>query len=181
MRIPAPVALGLLTLLAAAAWWLARPDSDGPAALGAVVQPGYYLTGAELEQTDATGRLTLKVHAATARQVEQHGDVSLGQLKVDYLPEPGRDWVMTSVGGTLLPSGKTVLLEGDVRVSFPDKNAAVLRTEHLRLDVDQQRASTDDVVHMQMATNQLSARGMQADLKRENVRLESAVNGTFTR
>ena len=181
MRIPAPLGLGLLTLLAAAAWWLARSDSDGPAAPAAIVQPGYYLTGARLEQTDATGRLTLKVHAATARQVEQHGDVSLEQLRVDYLPEPGRDWVMTSVGGTLLPGGRTVLLAGDVRVSFPDERAAMLRTEHLRLDVDQQRATTGDVVHMQMASNQLSALGMQADLKRETVRLESAVNGTFTR
>ena len=181
MKIPAPVGLGLLTLLAAAAWWLAQPDSDGPAAPAAVVQPGYYLTGAELEQTDATGRLTLKVRAANARQVEQHGDVSLEQLKVDYLPDPGRDWVMTSVGGTLLPSGRTVLLAGDVRVLFPDQRGATLRTEHLRLDVDQQLASTSDTVHMQMSTNQVSARGMQADLKRETVRLESAVNGTFTR
>lgn len=181
MTVPAPVALALLTLLAAASWWLVSSNTDEPAAPAAVVQPGYYLTGAELEQTDATGRLTLKVHAATARQVEQRGDVSLGQLKVDYLPEPGRDWVMTSVGGTLLPSGRTVLLVGDVRVSFPDKGAATLRTEHLRLDLDQQRATTGDTVHMQMATNQLSARGMQADLKRETVRLESAVNGTFTR
>ncbi len=181
MRVPPPVALGLLTLLAAASWWLARPDSDGPAAPAAIVQPGYYLTGAELEQTDATGRLTLKVHAANARQVEQHGDVTLEQLKVNYLPEPGRDWVMTSLGGTLLPSGKTVLLAGDVRVSFPDEGGAVMRTEHLKLDVDQQRATTDDAVHMQMSTNQVSARGMQADLKRETVRLESAVNGTFTR
>jgi len=181
MRVPTPVTLGLLVLLAAGAWWLARPDEAGPAAPAEIVQPGYYLTGAELEQTDATGRLTLKVRAATARQLEQHGDVSLEHLQVDYLPEPGRDWRMTSAGGTLLPSGRTVLLAGDVRLSLPDEGAAVLRTEHLRLDVEQQHADTGDPVVMVMPPNQVSARGMQADLKRETVRLESAVNGTFTR
>ena len=180
MRVPAPVTLGLLTLLAAAAWWLARPDAAGPSAPAAIVQPGYYLTGAELEQTDATGRLTLKVHAATARQLEQHGDVSLEQLQVDYLPEPGRDWRMTSVGGTLLPSGRTVLLAGDVRLSLPDEGGAVLRTEHLTLNVDEQHATTSDIVRMEMPPHQVTARGMRADLKHETVRLESAVNGIFT-
>lgn len=175
------MSLGLLTVAAAAAWWLALPDSGEAPAPTAIVQPGYYMTGAELDQTDATGRLTLKVHAASARQLEVHGDVILEALRVDYLPEPGRDWRMTSNGGTLLPNGKTVLLAGDVRVSLPEDGAPVLRTEHMRLEVDQQQASTGDPVRMEMKANHVDARGMQADLKRETVRLESAVNGTFTR
>ena len=181
MRIPTRVALVILTLLAAGAWWLARPDAAAPAAEAPVTQPGYYLTHALLEQTDATGRLTLKVHAEKAHQLAQHGDVTLERLRVDYLPEPGRDWLMTSVGGTLLPSGRTVLLAGDVRLSAPDKGAAVVRTEHLRLDVDQQIATTADPVRIEQPPNVVTARGMQADLKNETLKLESQVNGTFRR
>jgi lipopolysaccharide export system protein LptC len=168
-------------LLAAASWWLARPATDAPLATAAVAQPGYYLTNAELEQTDTTGRLTLKVHAAEARQLEQHGDVNLEHLRVDYLPEPGRDWRMTSTGGTLLPNGRTVLLAGDVRLSAPDEGAAVVRTEHMRLDVDQQLATTDDPVRMELPPHALTARGMRADLKRETLHLAASVSGTFAR
>ena len=175
------MALVLLTLLAAGAWWLARPDGTAPAARTLVAQPGYYLINALLEQTDATGRLTLKVHAEKANQLEQRGDVTLERLRVDYLPEPGRDWLMTSVGGTLLPSGRIVLLAGDVRLSAPDKGAAVVRTEHLRLDVDRQIATTADPVRLEQPPNVVTARGMQADLMHETLKLESQVNGTFTR
>jgi lipopolysaccharide export system protein LptC len=181
MRIPTPLTLVLLTLLAAATWWLARPDVVGPAAPTAVAQPGYYLTAAQLEQTDATGRLTLKVRAATARQLQQGAVVRLEQIRLDYLPSPGRDWQMTSVGGTLFPDGKTVLLAGDVRLSAPDEGAAVVHTQHLTLNVDDQLASTADPVRIEMPPNTVNALGMQADLKRETLQLESNVNGTFSR
>lgn len=181
MRIPTPLALVLLTLLAAATWWLARPDTVGPAAPPALAQPGYYLTAAQLEQTDATGRLTLKVRAASARQLRQEDVVRLEKIRLDYLPSPGRDWQMTSADGTLLPDGKTVLLSGDVRLSAPDERAAVVHTQHLTLNVDEQLATTTDPVRIDMPPNTVNALGMQADLKRETLQLESTVNGTFSR
>ena len=181
MRVPTPVVLVLLTLGAAASWWISQPEVEGPSAPTAITQPGYYLDDAYLEQTDNSGRLTLKVHAATARQVEQRGPVQLNQLKVDYLPSPDRDWRMTSVGGTLLPDGRQVLLAGDVRLAAPFEGAAVVHTEHLRLDVDQELATTQDPVRIDLPPHSVDARGLKADLKRETLRLESSVNGSFTR
>jgi LPS export ABC transporter protein LptC len=181
MRVPTPVTLACLTVLAAASWWLARRDGAGPAAPAAVTQPGYYLKNAELEQTDATGRLNLKVHAAAATQVEQHGAVQLTELRVDYLPEPGRDWRMTAARGMLPPTGRRVLLEGDVRLSAPAEGGALVRTEHLNLNLDQELATTSDPVRVELAPHAITARGLRADLKRETLRLESAVNGTFAR
>lgn len=181
MRVPRPVLLALLMLAAAASWWLSRPDVEGPATPTPFRQPGYYLNDAYLEQTDDSGRLTLKVRAATARQTEQHGPVQLNQLQVDYLPSPDRDWRMTSVGGTLLPGGRQVLLAGDVRLTAPFEGAAVVHTEHLRLDIDQQLATTADPVRIEMPPHSVAARGLRADLKRDTLRLESSVDGTFTR
>jgi len=181
MRLPTSVTLALLTLAAALSWWLGRPEDSGPATPAAVTQPGYYMNGAELEQTDQSGRLTLKVRAATARQTEQQGVVRLDQIQVDYLPSVGRDWRMSALGGTLLPGGRSVLLAGDVRLTAPFEGAAVARTEHLRLDLDEQLATTTDPVRIEMPPHAVDARGIRADLKRETLRLESAVDGTFTR
>jgi LPS export ABC transporter protein LptC len=181
VRVPTSVTLIGLTLAAAATWWIGRPEDSGPAAPAAVTQPGYYMNGAELEQTDESGRLTLKVRAATAHQAERAGPVLLDQLQVDYLPSPARDWRMTSAGGSLMPNGRSVLLAGDVRLTAPFEGAAVVRTQHLRLDLDQEIATTDDPVRIEMPPHSVDARGMTADLKHETLRLESAVDGTFTR
>ncbi len=181
MRIPQPVTLIALTLLAAATWWISRPDDAGPEAPAAVTQPGYYMNGAELEQSDQSGRLTLRARAAAAHQVERGGPVLLDEVQVDYLPSLGRDWRMTSVGGTLMPDGRSVLLVGDVQLRAPFEGAAVAHTEHLRLDLDEQTATTGDPVRIDLPPHSVAARGMVADLKRETLRLESSVDGTFTR
>jgi len=180
VRVPTPVTLIALTLLAAATWWLARPEESNPSAPAAITQPGYYMNGAELEQTDKSGRLTLRARAATANQTEREGPVLLSQLQVDYLPSPGRDWRMSSTGGQLLPDGRTVLLEGDVELRAPFEGAAVVRAEHMRLNLDQETATTDDPVRIEMPPHSIDARGMVADLKRETLKLESSVDGTFT-
>ncbi|MBS0396797.1 MAG: hypothetical protein JSR54_19405, partial [Proteobacteria bacterium] len=70
MRLSGPLSLLFLVGLAAGSWWLAqrgretRPQGAAPVA----AQPGYYLTDALLEQTDETGRTTLRAHAARAAQ-----------------------------------------------------------------------------------------------------------------
>jgi LPS export ABC transporter protein LptC len=74
-----------------------------------------------------------------------------------------------------------VLLAGDVRLSAPAEGGALVRAEHLNLDVEQQIATTPDPVRIEFATHLVNARGLRADLKRETLRLESSVNGTFTR
>ncbi|HXQ63619.1 MAG TPA: LPS export ABC transporter periplasmic protein LptC [Steroidobacteraceae bacterium] len=181
MSIPAPVAFACLTALAAASWWLAQRDAESPQAPVTVTQPGYYLKNAALEQTDASGRRTLRVHAATATEVEQYGDVRLTQVSIDYVAEQGRNWRITAAAGTLPPDGRRVQLEGDVRLIAPAVGRALLRTEHLDLDADQQLATTPDPVRIEFASHVLNARGLRADLKRETVRLESSVNGTFRR
>lgn len=185
MKLPGPTALVFLIGLAAGSWWLAQRDrgEPGPEAPPAP-QPGYYLSDATLEQTDATGRLTLRVHSARAAQDGLQGPVHMQQLEVHYFPEPGQDWLMTSAAGTLPPAGRVVEFEGDVRLRAAAAAAAtgaVVRTEHLALDVDSTLATTADPVRIEFGPHAVIARGMRADLKHETLRLESAVNGTFTR
>ena len=186
MKLSGPVALVFLIGLAVGSWWLARRDSDEPqpASSALAAQPGYYLRDATLEQTDAAGRMTLRVHSARASQQGDQGPVRLEQLEVHYYPEPGQDWLMTSAAGSLPPAGRVVEFEGDVRrkaAAAAAATGAVVRTEHLALDVDSTLATTADPVRIEFGPHAVVARGLRADLKHETLRLESAVNGTFTR
>jgi LPS export ABC transporter protein LptC len=185
VKLSGPLALVFLIGLAVGSWWLARRDGEErqPAA-APVAQPGYYLTDATLEQTDASGRLTMRVHAAHAAQQGEQGPVRLEQLEAHYFPEPGQDWLMTSAAGSLPPAGRVVEFEGDVRLraaAAASATGAIVRTEHLALDVDSTLATTADPVRIEFGPHAVVARGLHADLKRETLRLESAVNGTFTR
>jgi LPS export ABC transporter protein LptC len=186
VRLSGPVALLFLIGLAAGSWWLARRGAgDVPGATAPLAaQPGYYLSDATLDQTDATGRLTLRVHAAHAAQDGDQGAVRLEQLQAHYFPEPGHDWLMTSAGGLLPPARRVVEFAGDVRLRAAAAAAAtgaVVRTEHLSLDLDSNLATTTDPVQIDFGSHEVHARGLRADLKQETLRLESAVNGTFTR
>lgn len=186
MRLSGPLALVFLIGLAVGSWWLARRDGEErqPAALPLAAQPGYYLTDATLEQTDASGRLTMRVHAAHAAQQGEQGPVRLEQLEAHYFPVAGQDWLMTSAAGSLPAAGRVVEFDGDVRLraaAAASATGAIVRTEHLALDVDSTLATTADPVRIEFGPHAVVARGLRADLKRETLRLESAVNGTFTR
>jgi LPS export ABC transporter protein LptC len=186
MKLSGPVALVFLIGLAVGSWWLARRDGEDRQAVQAplAAAPGYYLSDATLEQTDATGRMTLRAHAARAAQQGEQGPVQLSELELHYFPAPGQDWLMTSTSGSLPPAGRIVEFEGDVRLRAAAAAAAtgaVVRTEHLSLDVDGDLATTTDPVRIEFGPHAVVARGLRADLKHETLRLESAVNGTFTR
>jgi LPS export ABC transporter protein LptC len=180
------VALVVLGGLALATWWLAREETGEreTVAAPAAGSPGYYLSDATLEQTDAAGRLLLRAHAAHGAQDGADGPVHLEQLEAHYYPEPGHDWLMTADAGSMPPAGRVVEFSGDVRLRAAAAAAAtgaVVRTEHLALDVDTTIATTPDPVRIEFGPHAVAARGMRADLKHESLRLESAVNGTFTR
>lgn len=185
-HLPARLGFMLLLVLAAASWWLAnRGDAERVASVPVTTAaPGYTLSDATLEQTDAGGRLELRVHAAQAEQDPVGGDVRLAALKVDYFPEDARAWVMTADSGTLPPGGHLVELAGDVRLTGATVAAtrpAVVRTEHLELDVDRSLAVTQEPVRIELAPHSVTANGLRADLKRDTLRLESAVYGRFER
>lgn len=181
-----PVVLVFLVGLAVGSWWLANRSGDEEATTAAAGrgQPGYYLRGATLEQTDETGRVELRLTTASAEQDPATRNVQLRQLRVDYFPDEERTWVATANEGALPPDGQTVYLEGDVRLTGRNGSGAkpaVITTEQMKLDVDRSIASTSAPVRIELAPHAVTARGLRADLKQDRVQLESSVNGRFTR
>ena len=185
-RLPGPVVLVFMIGLAIGSWWLANGQRERAdlARDATDATPAYYLRDAVLEQTDATGRVELRVTARRAAQEPATRNVRLETLRVDYFPAtPARTWVMTASHGTLPPAGRVVLLSGDVRLQGSETGRgerATIRTERLRFEVDRSLAVTDDPVRVELAQHALTARGLEADLKADRVQLESEVNGRFT-
>jgi LPS export ABC transporter protein LptC len=185
VRLQGPVTLVFLVGLAAGSWWLANRgrEAEAPAAAVRTGQPGYYLEGATLQQTDETGRVEMRVTAARAVQDPATRAVRGETLRVDYFVDEPRTWVMTAKAGTLPPDGQTVQLEGDVRLTGLDagQDPAVVRTERMTLDVDASVATTREPVRIDMGRNSITAQGMRADLKTDRLQLEADVHGRYVR
>jgi LPS export ABC transporter protein LptC len=147
-------------------------------------RPGYYLTGIDLEEFGDDGRPRIGMQAATAVEEPATGQVTLHEVTVDYRALEGQDWRLTSVQARVPRGGDVVEFDGDVRMNGQsDERPEIteLRTAHLTLDTDRERANTPDTVTLSFGQHVVRARGLQADLKAGSLRLESDVNGLFTR
>jgi LPS export ABC transporter protein LptC len=180
-----PFLLLFLTGLALVSWWLAnRSTAPAPSATGTNQEPGYYVREATLEETDETGRLNLRVRAVLARQATADASVVLETPTVEFLPQPRTEWQLSARDGVLPAGSHTLLLSGDVRLqALADQRAAgaVIETDHLSLDLDQSIALTGDPVALRYARHVMTAEGLRADLKHQTLKLQSKINGTFTR
>ena len=178
--------LALLAVAAAVTWWLARTDdSDNlPATTTRLVQPGYYLRDATLEETDDAGRLYLRVATAKADQNPTTQEIALGPVRVDYFPAGTAPWVLTGNRG-MLPAGAryVTLSDNGTMTGSPvaHRPAAVLRTSTATLDTVASLATTSAPVRIELGTQVVTATGMRADLKQQRIALEANVRGAYVR
>jgi hypothetical protein len=185
MKLSEPLLMGSLIALAAGTWWLAtsaRRITSTP--ITQTARPGYYLNEATFLQTDDSGRVMLTAHTVHAEQLTSRDTIRLTTPDIVFSPKQNSQWLLTSTLGLLLPDSRRLSVEGDVRLrALEAKSAtgAVVHTEHMQLDLDSGIASTDDPVAIQFSKQRLSGSGLRADLNHETFRLESKVNGTFTR
>ncbi|HET8692823.1 MAG TPA: LPS export ABC transporter periplasmic protein LptC [Steroidobacteraceae bacterium] len=172
---------GLLALGAALLQWrLVKPAApEGPAD---VQRPGYYLTGVDLEEFGADGKLRIGLQSISATEEPATGVVRLSDVAVDYHAPTGRRWHLTSAEARVPPGGRVVEFEGDVRLTGqPGESpvAAELYTARLSLDTEAETADTRSSVELAFGTHRLRALGMRADLKAGLVHLDSDVSGRF--
>ncbi len=172
---------GLVALIAALVQW--RVVDRQPAADQEQAQrPGYYLTGVDLEEFGADGRLRVGLQSISAKEDPVTGIVRLSDVAVDYHAPTGRLWHLTADEASVPPGGRVVEFEGDVRLAGApgeDPRAAELRTVRMDLDTVGEVADTRSPVELAFGTHRIRAVGMRADLKAGSLRLESDVNGQF--
>jgi lipopolysaccharide export system protein LptC len=173
---------GLVALIAAIVQWRVverLPVAEQPG----VTRPGYFMTGVDLEEFGAEGKLRIGLQSISATEDPATGVVRLSDVAVDYHAPTGRTWYLTANEARVPPGGRTVEFEGDVRLSGrpgEDPVAAELHTARLLLDTVTEVAKTRAPVEIAFGAHRMRALGMSAELKSGNLRLESSVNGRFT-
>ena len=172
---------GVLALVAALVQWRVvgreTPKEEADAA-----RPGYYLTGVDLEEFGADGKVRIGLQSISANEDPASGVVRLADVAVDYHAPTGRLWHLTSNEASVPPGGRVVEFEGDVRLTGQPGAAAqsaLLYTSRLALDTVGETADTRSSVELAFGTHRIRALGMRADLKAGTLHLESDVNGRF--
>lgn len=172
---------GLIALIAALVQWRVV-DREPVTEEASPARPGYYLTGVDLEEFGADGKLRIGLQSISANEDPASGVVRLSDVAVDYHAPTGRLWHLTSSEARVPPGGRVVEFEGDVRLTGQPGEAvyaAELYTARLALDTVAETADTRSSVELAFGTHRMRALGMRADLKAGTLRLDANVNGRF--
>jgi len=173
----------LLTAAALGSWYLARQnnDDDVPSAVADPVQRGYYLKSARILGTGIDGKLLYEIQAKNA---EQRGDdeIAFTDVLINYSPASEVPWTVNADSALINQGEQLVRLRGHVRAVSSEGfsgNDTEIRTEYLVLNPENYVAETNERVQIRIGARSLTATGMLALLKENQVQLMSNVNGKF--
>ncbi len=167
---------------AIASWYLARPADDGangPSINAA--QRGYYLKSARILGTGPDGQPLYEIQAERAEQQDDNR-VSFTDVRLNYSPQSAVPWTVNADTATVHADRQIVLLEGHVTAMSQEGfsgNDTEIRTQYLEIDPENFIAETDDRVQIRIGSRSLTATGMLASLKENQVQLKSDVSGKF--
>jgi len=177
------LALCLLVAAAVGTWYWRQPGQPGPGlAESRGAPPGYYLRDAVLLETDASGRVSYRIHAALVEERPRDGALLLNDVLVEYQPAEEIPWRVRAARGEARPDEAALELEGGVELTREpgeDGQATTVRMERLLLLPEQHLASASGGVSFRVGPNALEAVGMKAFLKEDRLELESNVHGRF--
>ena len=173
----------VLTAGAIASWYLARPDNSSQTVTPPIdaTQRGYYLKSARILGTGPDGDLLYEIQAERAEQ-QDDDRVTFTDVRIDYSPMSDVPWSVNADMATIYKDEQRVLLQGHVRAISSEGfsgNDTEIRTQSLELDPENYVAETDARVQIRIGARSLTATGMLASLKDNQVELKSNVSGKF--
>ena len=173
----------LLTAAALGSWYLANQYSDDNSqdAASQAVNRGYYLKSARILGTAIDGSLLYEIRAAHA---EQRGDneITFTDVLINYSPASEVPWTVNADTAVANQEASLLKLQGHVRARSSEGfsgNDTEIRTEYLELDPERYVAETDERVQIRIGARSLTATGMLASLKENQLHLKSNVSGKF--
>lgn len=193
--------LGFVAVIAviATAYYLGRAGRDENAVDTAAAlppDPGYAAKDAVVVETGFDGRERYRLNARVIRQQIDSSVIDLEGLSMDYHPgaqervageAAGADrndqWHLESDRGQVRANGDDVQLDGNVVVTgqVPGGGGVIrLATQTVRINTPTEFIQTDAPVKLDWSGHHIDAVGLEADLKRGNLRLESDIHGTFS-
>lgn len=165
------------TLLAACSGSL--PDEARDAAASRAIDPGYSALGTEIIETGADGKQRYRLRADRLQQDPTSMDIQLTGLAMDLVTARQGTWRVTARQGRMPQSAQRIDLSGDVTLASLGGEHIEIRTEALTLEPEAERATSATTVVIRTFGKSLSAKGMEANLKQQTLRLESTVHGRF--
>jgi len=175
--------LAVLTAGVMASWYLARSDKgdDDTAPAFDATQRGYYLKSARILGTGPDGKLLYELQAGHAEQ--QDDDlISFTDVRLDYSPQSEIPWSVNADSATIHQDEQLVRLRGHVRAVSSEgfsSNDTEIRTQYMEIYPESFVAETDARVQIRIGARSLTATGMLASLKDNQVQLISNVSGKF--
>jgi LPS export ABC transporter protein LptC len=166
-----------------ASWYLARPaeEEESPTASFDAARRGYYLKSARILGTGADGELLYELQAREAEQLGAN-QVSFTDVRLNYSPQSDVPWNVVADTATIHADEQRVQLEGHVsavsREGFSGGDTEI-RTQYLEIYPEEFIAETDERVQIRIGERSLTATGMLASLKENQVKLKSNVRGKF--
>jgi len=169
--------------MAAASWYLSSSldEADDDTTATPALQSGFYLKSARILGTDDDGDLLYEIHADYAEQISENR-VEFQGVEVRYTPESAVPWTVNADSAVVTGNQEILFLEGDVVATSTEGfsgQVTEIRTETLELFPEQYRAATEDRVQIRVGDGSLTATGMLALLRENQLQLKSNVSGKF--
>ena len=177
------IVIVLLTAAALGSWYLAQQHSSDEETdtVSNTLQRGYYLKSARILGTGPDGKLLYEIQA---RHAEQQGEeeISFTDVLINYSPTSDVPWIVNADSALINQSQPLVKLRGHVRAISSEGfsgNDTEIRTEYMELHPENYTAETDERVQIRIGARSLTATGMLASLKEDQLLLKANVNGVF--
>jgi lipopolysaccharide export system protein LptC len=173
----------VLTIAALGSWYLARLDrvDDDIEPLQDNSHRGYYLKSARILGTGPDGNLLYEVLADRAEQ-QSDTRIEFTNVLINYSPDSDVPWTLNADKALIDQDQQRLRLTGHVRAisneGFAGRDTEI-RTDVLELDPVNFVAETDERVQIRIGERSLTATGMLASLKENQLELRSNVSGKF--
>ena len=144
--------------------------------------PDYYFTDATVTSLDQTGRPASELVSPRIIHHPDDDSVEAFQPKMRYFTKSGPPWYAVADHGMEPSGGNLVYLDGHVVMTHPDQGNGpplVVNTDHLKVDLTTNIASTDDPVAIHKGTSQSHGIGMDGYMQDNRLVLRTKVTGLY--
>lgn len=173
--------LSVLLIAAAIGTWLLRPaeSPDAQASNLAGTERGFYIRDAVFNGLDENGEVIYRLAAMRIEGSERTEQMSFHDVAISYGEDLEVPWRITAQTAHTQADGKVLELTGVVIQSAPESTGQPTRIEAdtLELEAERQLARTTGPVTFAIGGSRLDAVGLTADLRNEQINLESNVSG----
>lgn len=177
--------ISALLAAAAAATWLARPveETAGSGEATPPAERGFYLLDAVFSGLDENGEVVYRLAAARIEGSEAQERMQFHDVAIQYRQAQESPWHISAAWAQHQMDGETLELEDVVIESRPQaaQDATRIEAATLELEPEAQLASTAGPVTLLMGRDRIDAVGLRADLRNEQITLESNIRGRVAR